>query len=802
MAELKQDKGPYSNFPSHNETNKNKESLEYGKKVVKAINAEWTRRENNVGRFYANQRRYHTQRLYAVGDQDIRRYKDEFSTDGDLSYLNLDFTPVPIIPKFVDIVVNGMADRDFTIQANAIDPTSSKERKEHFDRMKVEIDKNAELLNIQELSGVEIFQNDPSTLPKNQEELDLYTQLDYKQSVELAIEKGVEYVFNNNRHDEVKYRYDYDLVTIGIGAAKHEFCPSEGVKIKYVDPANMVYSYSESKFLEDIYYAGEVRRTHVTELQKMFPNMTDEQYDNILKHGRSWYDQYNITYNLYDDDPGTVDVLYFSYRTTEKEVFKVRETSTGGKRAIKKDDTFDPPKDKRAGHEKIERVNDVIYEGVAIFGSDMILKWEKAKNMVRPGYNSPKVQLPYIITKTKQYKGKVYSLVQRMIKYADRIQLDHLKMQQVIQKMTPSGVFLDADGLADVDLGNGTNYNAQEALRMYFQTGSIVGRSYTDAGTTNAGKIPIQELPGGQGLQLQQLINDYEYQLQQIRNVTGLNEARDGTSPDAKALVGVQKLAAANSNTATRHILDSSVYLTTSLAKGAALRLADAMEHSKNKKNLVNAIGQYSVDALDDVDKIHHHQYGIFIELGPDEVEKDMLENNIQISLSKDLLKPEDAIEIRRIKNYKLANQMLKLRRQQRDEAENNRQQELIRSQAETNAQSAQASEQAKAQAHQIMMESDTQLEQTKSELLLQRLDAEKEHKKELMLLEFELNLDLKGIDREQNRIDGAQKHQTEMSKEKLKQSAGSGVPSKPFESSGNDSGIGRGIPSNNFEPS
>ena len=170
----------------------------------------------------------------------------------------------------------------------------------------------------------------------------------------------------------------------------------------------------------------------------------------------------------------------------------------------------------------------------------------------------------YYIVAPRMYKGRIESLVRRITGFADMIQLTHLKLQQVLVTLVPDGVYLDADGLAEVDLGNGTNYNPQEALNMFFQTGSIIGRSLTAEGDMNPGKVPIQEISSGSGGQkLASLINTYNYYLQMIRDVTGLNEARDGSTPDKNALVGVQKIAAANSNTATRHILQSGLFLTT-----------------------------------------------------------------------------------------------------------------------------------------------------------------------------------------------------------------------------------------------
>ena len=189
-----------------------------------------------------------------------------------------------------------------------------------------------------------------------------------------------------------------------------------------------------------------------------------------------------------------------------------------------------------------------------------------------------KVKMNYSIVAPRMYNGRIESLVGRITGFADMIQLTHLKLQQVMAKMVPDGVYLDADGLAEIDLGNGTNYNPQEALNMFFQTGSVIGRSFTSEGDMNPGKVPIQEInSSSKGGKLQSLIGTYNYYLQMIRDVTGLNGARDGSMPDTNALVGIQKLAAANSNTATRHILNSGLFLTAETAEKLSLRISDIL---------------------------------------------------------------------------------------------------------------------------------------------------------------------------------------------------------------------------------
>ena len=779
--------GYITQFPSQSVDDATKASEKYGMEVARGIKNEWFRKSAGTGRFLQNQREFHRLRLYARGEQSIQKYKDEFSINGDLSYLNLDWKPVPIIPKFVDIVVNGMQDRLFTVKAFAQDPTSVKERTEFVETLERDMIAKDIIKNIQSDLGVEGGQVPKDEVPNTQEELELYMQINYKQSIEIAHEQAIDNVFKRNNYHELKKRLDYDQTVLGISCAKHTFNNTDGIKLEYVDPANLVYSYTDDPNFQDVYYFGEIKQIKSNELKKQFPGLSDEEFEECVKKSTKM-NQYDYTHNDSNDsyDSNTLTVMYFNWKTWEQSVFKVKETSSGAKKAIKKDDTFNPPKDQRSRFQKIAQAREVVYEGVLVLGANKLLKWEKAKNMVRPDSNLNTVMMNYIVSAPRFYKGKIESLVSRMVTYADLIQLTHLKLQQVIQRMTPSGVFVDADGLSEIDLGNGTNYNPQEALNLYFQTGSIIGRSMNADGDMNPGKVPIQELPGGGGQQSQLLIQAYNYYLNMIRDVTGLNEARDGSDPDPNALVGVQKLAAANSNTATRHILHSSLYLTISLAEAISIRIKDVLEFHPQRDAFITSIGRFSVGALKEVGSLHLHDFGIFLELDPDADEKQLVENNIQAALSRDQIYLEDVIDIRQIKNIKLANQLLKYKRAKKAKQDQERAQQNIQAQSQANAQAAQAAELAKSQAESIKAEAKIKLAQAQKNFDIEKLEREAQIKKELMLEEFKMNMKLKDAElNTKKEIAGTKTQQTQKPKE--------------FESSGND--VLGGIDLSRFEP-
>ena len=799
-----------SSFPSQIASDAEKASSEYGLQVARAIEHEWFKRDSGNTRFYSNRDEFHRLRLYARGEQSVKKYKDELSINGDLSYLNLDWKPVPIIPKFVDIVVNGMSDRLYDIKAFSQDPASVQKRTNYIESILTDMQTREISDQIQQQLGINVYNNDPNTLPESEEELSLHMQLEYKQSVEIAEEQAISAVLNKNNYDLTQKRVNYDLTVIGIGAVKNEFNKSEGIKVKYVDPADIVYSYTHSPYFDDIYYVGEVKSVTINELKQQFPELTDEDLKQLSKQGVQMPASHNRYIN--EDavlDANTIQVLYFNYKTYNNEVFKVKKTASGADKAIPKTDQFNPPKDERSRFTKESRSIEVVYDGAFVLGTQKMLKWGLAKNMVRPKSDTTKCMLNYSIVAPRIYKGRIESLVSRITGFADMIQLTHLKLQQVMSRMIPDGVYLDADGLAEIDLGNGTNYNPQEALNMFFQTGSVIGRSMTGDGDFNSGKVPIQELTSNGGNnKISSLINTYNYYLQMIRDVTGLNEARDGSMPDKNALVGVQKLAAANSNTATRHILQSSLFLTARLAEAISLRISDVLEYSPTRDAFISSIGRFNVATLQEIKDMHLHDFGIFIELSPDEEEKQMLENNIQQALSRDQIYLEDAIDIREIKNIKLANQLLKVRRRKKLEQDQATAERNMQMQSQTNIQASQAAAEADVQKNEAITNQKAQLIKIESELEMAKMQQEKELKKELMKYEFDLNMALK--DKESQMLTDKERYKEDRKDERTRIQASQQSKlieqrkdrkgEQEFESAGNDT-MGSGFNLEMFEP-
>jgi len=760
-------------FPDQFTSDAKKATDEFGLQVGQAIQYEWFRKDGGGCRFYNQWQEFHRLRLYARGEQPIAKYKNELAVDGDLSYLNLDWTPVPIIPKFVDIVVNGMSDRLFKINCVAMDAMSAEKRNQFQSMVERNSISKSLFLQIEQDFKVPMFDVDPKTLPETDSEMELYMQLNYKPGIEIANEIAINTMLEENHYVDTRKRVDMDITTLGIGITKHMFQSGDGIRVEYVDPANVVYSYTEDPYFKDTFYWGEIKTVPIGELVKIDPDITNEDMEKISKYSQSWYDYYNVA-AMYENSMfsrDTCTLLYFNYKTTNSFVYKKKKVSEGTFKTVEKDDQFNPPQEMmdEGEFERVEKRIDVWYEGVMVMGTNIILKWEMMENMVRPNSANQFAMPNYVACAPRMYKGTLESLVRRMIPFADLIQISHLKIQQVVSKVVPDGVFIDADGLSEVDLGTGAAYNPEDALRLYFQTGSVVGRSYTQDGEFNNAKVPITQLTSNSGQsKMQMLIGNYNHYLNMMRQVTGLNEARDASTPDPNSLVGIQKLAALNSNVATRHILNASLYITKTLAECLSIRTADVLQYADFRDEFAMQIGKYNLNILDEIKNLYIYDFGIFIEMSPDEEEKAQLEANIQMALQQQGIDLEDAIDIRTINNLKMANQLLKVKRKQSAAEKQAQEQQKQAMQNQQQQQLQQQAAQSKMQQTQAELQAKIQIKQAEIAFEIEKQKNEADLKRQLMQVEFNMNMQLRGM--EQSQIDARETQKEDAKAERISQ--------------------------------
>jgi len=732
-----------------------KKTEAYGLKWAKAIQDEWfSRNSGSTCRFYDKQTQYHNLRKYARGEQDTSIYKKMLGVDGDMAYSNYDFRPIQVIPKFVKLIVNQNKERLFKVRAESTDRYSTDLRDKHRESLeKMRIAKPM-LIDSKEMLGIDLMPMGAENIPDSEEETDLYMKLKYKPAIEIATEEAISNTLNLNNFEETQSRVLEDIATLGIGGVKHYTDPNKGIMSVYTDPADLVYSYPSSRNFKKVYYFGEVNRINISELKRLTGDkFSDDDIKDMAKTSRNWNNYHgrsNGRTTRNEDIEGTmIDVMHFCFKVTDKIVYKKKLQKNGGYRMTKKSSTFAKNNPNYKGYEVSSKNLEVWYEGSLVLGTDNIFNYKKCENMVKQKGQLDKTIAPYLLYAPDIYQNVTKSSVGTIIPYIDQMQQIHIKIQQMIAKARPNGIYINIDGLNEIDLGEGNFLTPLELLKIYDQTGNVLGTSLTEGGEYNYGREPIKELANGVIQGLDRLIASYNHYLNLVRDALGIPQGTDATAPHPDMGLGVQQQLALTSNTATRHILDGTLDITQRLCSALALRLKDIFIYSNLKEAYIQAIGKSNVDTLKAIKNYHLHDFGIFIELKPDAEEKQALEGNIQQALAKEQITLDDAIDIRGIGNLKLSNQLLKIRRQKREKEKRESEENMIKLNAEENAKAAERASQAKMMEYEMEAKGKMMLEDKTTEGKMALIDKEASAKSKLMEQEFIYNMKLRGIDAE-----------------------------------------------------
>jgi len=814
----KKDIFSFQGLPDPLASDEDKAKEEYGLQMGKYIEYEWFYRpENTAGTrcaYYDKRDRYHKLRLYARGEQSAKLYKDLLNGGEDSSYINYDWRPIQVIPKFVKLIVNQMTERLFDIKAEATDKFSTDLKDKHKKNLEDLIYAQPAMKAAQEELGVNLQPDNMGDYPQTQEEIDLYMKLKYKPAIEIATEEAIKFTLDFNDFDEIQNKVIEDVTTIGLAMIKHNTDLSKGITVEYVDPADTVYSYPLHRNFKDVHYYGEVKRMTVMELMRISNNkFTKDEIREIAKATSEWtnYHSFDSNEQSYREDDLTgfmIDVLFFNFKNTNTVSYKKKYMKNGGFKMTKKQSTFDKPNKDYNGYDVAKKKIDVWYEGALILGTNKIFNYKLCENMIRRDGYLNKTSPNYLVYAPEIYQNRTRSLVERIIPYVDQMQQIHIKLQQLIAKARPNGIYIDVAGLNEINIGDGNVLTPLEAVKIYDETGNVLGSSLTQEGDFNYGREPIRELKNGVIDGLDRLIGAYNHYLNLLRDAIGVPQGADASMPHPDTLVGVQQQVALNSNTATRHILDSALNITERLGESLALRLKDIFLYSNLKKAYINAIGKTNVEILKAIKNYHLHDLGINIELKPDVQEKQYLEANINQALAKDLISLDDAIDIRNISNIKLANELLKTRRVRRNKEKIEHEKSMEEMRAQTAERATMASAQAESQKIQVKTQSELAIVQAKSQAKMVELEKEAEVKSLLMEKEFNFNMMLQGqmnqsnISKEKYKEDRKDKRQDRNNSQasKLIEQRNFNQPAKSFESS--EDNISGSVELGELEPS
>lgn len=781
-------------FPDPLAPDEEKATKEYGLAFGQQISWEWFSKTSASEQcnFLERKDNYHRLRLYARGEQPTDHYRRMIIGDrDDKSYTNYDWRPIQIVPKFVKLIVNQMSERLFDVRAEATDKYSTDLRDDYKKNMEDLMASKDMLMDAKNLLNVDLMPTQNDSIPESQEEIDLHMKLKYKPNIEIATEEAIKYTLDLNNFKETQGRVMEDVAVLGVAGVKHKTDPNKGIMVEYADVADMVYSYPSHRNFKDVYYYGEVERITIGELKRISGlTFTDEELRNLGKAASEWntFQGYSNTRSFREDDIDgiMVDVLNFNFKAQNTVTYKKKyNKKSGGFKTIRRESTFDKKDPKYDGYDVVKKTIDVWYKGSLVLGTQHLYDYGLCENMVRPKGHLNRTLPNYIMYAPELYQNRTASLVSRMIPYVDQMQLIHIKLQQLIAKARPNGIRIDVDGLSEVTLGDGNILTPLEQMRIYDETGNVLVTSVTAEGDYNYGKDPITELKNGVVDGVDRLIMAYNHYLNQLRDAIGIAQGADATLPHPDTLVSVQKQAALNSNTATRHILDSVLNITETTAMALALRIKDIFRYSDLKEAYIQAIGKINVDILKSIEKYHLHDFGIHIELRPDTEEKQYLEANINNALSQDLITLDDAIDIRNVNNIKLANELLKIRRSKREKDKKEHEKELIRINAQSNAEAAERSAKAKMQELQVDKQAKLEESDRNTDNKIREILAEKQAKSELMEKEFQYNMTLKGIE-----VDGKKAIEKDKENEKMKrQDRNNTQASKMITQRNNDSG-------------
>tara|TARA_R100000315_G_C5234740_1_gene146142 strand:+ start:1709 stop:4150 length:2442 start_codon:yes stop_codon:yes gene_type:complete len=729
-----------SSFPDPLASSEAKNTKEYGIEYAKAIESQWGKMGANSSLFGRRNLIFDRSRHYAKGTQSTDIYKKLLRSlnpnDGDGSLMNLDYTPVPVLPKFVRVVVNKILSRSPYPNLEAVDPLSSSEKNRKKRKIELQIQQKEQLMKLKESTGI-VFDVDPDQLPDTEEESEIFMGTNTKTDAEIAAQIGTNLTLSwNNFIDGTFRRCVNDLVALGMAVVKRSNDPNQGIKTEYVDPARFIHSYTEDPNFEDLIYAGHVKTISIQELKRLAGHELDESdFKKIAESAQNSYGNdsaglHKSSYNKsrmrqeYGYDEYMVDVLDFEFISVDCIYFEEKENRFGNVNFFMKGFDYEPKQGSVYQRTPHKMEISTVYSGSYIMGAGKIFNYGMSKNIPKNVHDLSRCTLSYSAIATNISNMMPKSMVDSCTGFADMLQLTHLKIQQAIAKAKPDGLIIDIEGLENVQLGKGGELQPLDLHDIYEQTGVFYYRSKNPEGGFQ--NPPVREI-GNSIRNINELIGLYNHYLRMIRDATGINEMMDASTPKGDTLVGVQQQAIAAGNNATYDITNSSMILFKKVCSDIVKCLQILPKDSVIYSAYANAVGKENMDVLASFDSLPMYNFGVQVVKEMEDKDRAYLEQNIQMSIQQQELDIEDAIAIRQLKDVNQAERLLVVRRKKRMAQRQQVAMQNSQQQAQIQQASAQAASQAKmqevqmeaqirAQEMQLQAQIDTQIEQMKHE--------------------------------------------------------------------------------------
>lgn len=710
-------------FPDPLAPYEEKISKEYGLRYAKAIEGQWGSTDSTSSTYGGRKNIFARNRDYANGTQDTSIYKQLLNAldpnNGDGSLMNLDFTSVPILPKFVRVVVNKILSRNPYPNLEAVDPLSSSEKNREKNRIKNQIKLRPQLQKLKELTGEVLVGEDPDTLPETIEEAEILMDTNIKTDAEIAAQVATDMTLSwNNFEDNTFRRCVNDLAALGMSVVKRTNDSNYGIRVEYVDPVNFVHSYTDDPNLDDIVYAGCVREIPLQELKRLAGDqLTEQDLQKITKNAKRASSNRSMKAPYYPSKIDksqyggyTVEVLDFEFKSVDCMHFEEKENRFGNTGFF-----FQGMKYKERTGSVYERTPhkmevETVYSGMYILGTDHILNYGRTANVPKNIHDISRAKLSFSAVAVNLNDQLPKSMVDSCVGFADMLQLTHLKLQQAIAKAKPDGLVIDIEGLENVQLGKGGELQPLELHDIYEQTGVFYYRSKNPEGGFQ--NPPVREI-GNSIRNINELIALYNHYLRMIRDTTGINEAVDASTPKSDALVGVREQAIAASNNATYDVTNAAMVLYKKVCQDVVKCLQILPPESVIFKAYENAIGETNMGVLSSFSELPMYNFGVQVQREMEDKDRVYLEQNIQIALSQKELDLEDAMAVRAMKDVNQAEQLLMVRRKKRMK----KQQEIAMQNSQMQSQQAQQAALVASQAKQQEMQMTAQLDAQKIQL-------------------------------------------------------------------------------------
>lgn len=741
------DKGKYGNFPDPFAHYSVKTNKSYGIKYAQAIEKQWGHSDDERSLFRRRLKDFETNRDYANGTQDTSIYKQILNSldpnSGDGTLLNLDWSPVPIVPKFVKIVVNNILSRKPYPNVKAIDPLSQSEKDRKRAEKMFEV-KNKQMIEALNMQGIDTG-TDTSRIPETPEEAEIFMDTNIKTAAEIAAQVGTNITLEWNDFDQRVYRRAVtDLVTCGIGVVKRSNDPNYGITEEYIDPAFFFHSYTEDPTFSDLIYAGHVKKISISELKRIAGDeLAEEQYEKIAQSVKNKYQNRadKLSYKYYDEtldrttygyDEFIVEIMDFEFLSTDDMMFEEKQSRFGNSNFYYKGFDYNPPKESVYARKPKAMNIQTVFGGSYIVGTKFIFDYGQKRNIPKNAHDLTRARLSYSVVATNLRRMMPKSLVGSVIGFADQLQLSHLKLQQAVAKAKPDGLIVDIEGLENVQLGKGGELQPLDIQDIYEQTGVFYYRSKNPEGGFQ--NPPVRSLDNSIR-NINELIGIYNHNLRLIRDTTGINEVMDGTSPKGEQLVGVRQQAIAAGNNAIYDITNASIYLYSKICEDIVKCLQILPKQSVLFKAYERAIGKSNMQVLSSFGDLPMYNFGVKVQTEMDDTEKAYLEQNIQVALGQKEIDLEDAIAIRQLKDVDQAERLLIIRRKKRMRMQQEMAQQNSQMQAQMNQATAQAASQGKMQEI-----------QAQAQARIAEIQAKAQAEATLLQLEYQLKGQLEGM--------------------------------------------------------